>query len=153
MEVRTKFTQAQDPQERKVLEQEYHVLEKQVQALQQMIQGGPPSKPQKRVKKRAASPQPEKEGEPKELPAAEKAQLSLPQGQPAQTGEAQAPTGSEIPKQTPLAEGESADGGTGDLSPTLIECHVCGTTNLVSTSERPVIVECTSCGEKGYLET
>ena len=39
----------------------------------------------------------------------------------------------------------------GEVKPVLIECHVCGATNVVSTSERPAVVECSSCGEQGYL--
>ena len=144
MEVRTKFSQAQDPGKRKVLEQEYHVLEQRIKELQQMAQG--PERPPRRVVKK----RPVKE-ELKGLPTGDKAQLALPRGQ---QGDVQTLSEDESLEQAAQsAGGGSPQAESGELAPTLIECHVCGTTNLVSTAERPVIIECSSCGEKGYLET
>ena len=36
-------------------------------------------------------------------------------------------------------------------SPLFIQCHACGGTNMVTTTERPAIIVCSSCGQQGML--
>ena len=36
-------------------------------------------------------------------------------------------------------------------SPMFIKCHACSSLNPVTTSERPTVIKCATCGEEGYL--
>jgi len=147
MAIREQITQTQDPGEKQRLTAEYRVLEKKVADLQKQAQGGA-----------AGSEEIEAQVEEKALPGAGVGdQLALPQGDTAKQGEstqqAEAKKSEKKALEDSLFDFDKSNGSedSGETKPVLIECHVCGATNVVSTSERPAVVECSSCGEQGYL--
>ncbi len=149
MAIREQITQAQDAQEKQRLTAEYRVLEKKVADLQKQAQGGT-----------AGAGEVEAQVEEKALPGAGiDDQLALPQGDTAQKGEPAEQAEAKKSEKKALEDSlfdfgdnkEKESDEAGEVKPVLIECHVCGATNVVSTSERPAVVECSSCGEQGYL--
>ena len=141
MAIRGEITQTQDAGEKQRLTAEYKVLEKKVAELQKQAQGAEAG---------AAADEPKTEE--KALPGGGVGdQLALPQGDTAQQVEAE--KSDKVSLEDSLFDFDTSK-GSGDaeeVKPVLIECHICGASNVVSTSERPTVVECTSCGEQGYL--
>ena len=87
-----------------------------------------------------------------QLPTAPSAQKALPPGPSAAKAEIkEADAGIEEAMKEVEADASVEQAGKSDIKPVLIECHVCSATNVVSTSERPTVVVCSSCGEQGYL--
>jgi len=132
-EIQSELPQTQNPEQRQALIQEYQQLQQQVKQLQQKMQG-------------------EQSTEQTQLPAGPSAQKALPPGPSAEQAEIQeADAAIEKAMEEVEAEASAEPAGTSGIKPVLIECHVCGATNVVSTSERPTVVACSSCGEQGYL--
>jgi len=132
-EIQGELPQAKDPQQRQALIQEYQELQKQVKELQQEMQGQQSTAQQ-------------------QLPAGPSTQKALPPGPSAEKAEIQeADAAIEQAMEEVEADASAQEAGPSDIKPVLIECHVCGATNVVSTSDRPTVVVCSSCGEQGYL--
>jgi predicted nucleic acid-binding Zn-ribbon protein len=131
-EIQSELPQAKDPQQRQALIDEYQQLQEQVKELQAQMQGQSPAQEQ--------------------LPAGPSAQKALPPGPSAQKAEIEeADAAIEKAMNEVEAEASLEQDGASDIKPVLIECHVCSATNVVSTSDRPTVVVCSSCGEQGYL--
>ena len=132
-EIQNELPRTQDPQHRQALIQEYQQLQEQVKKLQQEIQGQSSTAQQ-------------------QLPAGPSTQKALPPGPSAEKAEIEeADAAIEQAMEELDADASAGQAGPSDIKPVLIECHVCSATNVVSTSERPTVVVCSSCGEQGYL--
>jgi len=172
--IRTQFTGEKDPQRKKQLESEYNELQKQVAALQQKEQAmrSGQTAPQQEADKPKQLPG-TKEAQ-LALPAAQEAGAQQPQqaaqqktdqdqgavaagGGDAALNESSPlddifnlgkddKAGAAEPQPQTAAEAPAAAAG-----PTVVECHSCGAQNTVTTSERPTVVVCSVCSERGYL--